>query len=256
MYRKELPEVDDLVMVRYSQSTESVIYCELLEYGNIQGLMILSEFSRSMNGIRKGYFAEGKRDVLRVTEVSAERRAVCVSKRQRTADEALEHAAWFAKTQRVDKIVRALAEELKTTPVELYQQWFWDLYEHHAHAYDALESWRQGREIDTSGLSAEQIVVLRRLVEKYFKKASVKVESIIEVTCFEEAGVNAIKNAFGCIPPSINVQLLASPAYSVWVMTDGDVAEASQRIRDAIETMRLGSPDCTVLMRRDPICDG
>lgn len=255
MYRNELPEIDDLVMVRYSQSTESVIYCELLEYDNIRGLMILSEYSRSMNGIRKNYFAEGKRDVLRVIEVAPERRMVCVSKRQRTADEALEHSAWYTKSHRVDGIVNTMAAELNTTPADLYRRWFWNLYDSHPHAYDALESWRQGRPLDTTGLTEAEIVVLRRLVEKFFKKASVKVESVVEVTCFGEGGVDAIKHAWGCVHPDINVQLLASPAYSVWITTDGDVAAAAQRIREAIETMRLGSPDCTVLIRRDPISD-
>lgn len=46
MYSNQFPEVDDLVMVHVKSVAEMGAYVSLLEYNNIEGMILLSELSR------------------------------------------------------------------------------------------------------------------------------------------------------------------------------------------------------------------
>jgi translation initiation factor 2 subunit 1 len=46
MYENKFPEVDDVVKVKVRQIAEMGAYVNLLEYNNIEGMILLSELSR------------------------------------------------------------------------------------------------------------------------------------------------------------------------------------------------------------------
>lgn len=46
MYETKFPEVDDVVMVQVKSIAEMGAYVSLLEYNNIEGMILLSELSR------------------------------------------------------------------------------------------------------------------------------------------------------------------------------------------------------------------
>lgn len=46
MFEQKYPNVDDLVMVKVKQIAEMGAYVSLLEYNNIEGMILLSELSR------------------------------------------------------------------------------------------------------------------------------------------------------------------------------------------------------------------
>jgi len=46
MYSGEYPEVDDVVMVQVKRVAEMGAYVQLLEYNNIEGMILLSELTR------------------------------------------------------------------------------------------------------------------------------------------------------------------------------------------------------------------
>ena len=46
MYAREFPEIDEVVMVQVSAIAEMGAYVRLLEYNNIEGMILLSELSR------------------------------------------------------------------------------------------------------------------------------------------------------------------------------------------------------------------
>uniref|UniRef100_A0A7S3U8W5 S1 motif domain-containing protein n=1 Tax=Picocystis salinarum TaxID=88271 RepID=A0A7S3U8W5_9CHLO len=46
MYANRFPEVDDVVMVQVKSIAEMGAYVSLLEYNNIEGMILLSELSR------------------------------------------------------------------------------------------------------------------------------------------------------------------------------------------------------------------
>ncbi|KAL6049117.1 Eukaryotic translation initiation factor 2 subunit alpha, variant 2 [Balamuthia mandrillaris] len=73
MYEEEYPEVDQLVMVRVNRISTIGAFVSLLEYGNKEGIILLSELSRRrMRSVNK-HIRVGKQEVLQVLRVDKEK---------------------------------------------------------------------------------------------------------------------------------------------------------------------------------------
>jgi translation initiation factor 2 subunit 1 len=73
MYGQKYPEVDDLVMVNVRQIAEMGAYVHLLEYNNIEGMILLSELSRRRIRSIQKLIRVGKNEVVVVLRVDKER---------------------------------------------------------------------------------------------------------------------------------------------------------------------------------------
>lgn len=86
MYQNRYPEVDDLVMVNVRQIAEMGAYVQLLEYDNIEGMILLSELSRRRIRSIQKLIRVGKNEVVVVLRVDKEkgesRRRFCYTFRQ------------------------------------------------------------------------------------------------------------------------------------------------------------------------------
>jgi len=77
MYANKFPEVDDLVMVNVRQIAEMGAYVQLLEYDNIEGMILLSELSRRRIRSIQKLIRVGKNEVVVVLRVDKEK-GMCV----------------------------------------------------------------------------------------------------------------------------------------------------------------------------------
>jgi translation initiation factor 2 subunit 1 len=73
MYENRFPEVDDLVMVNVRQIAEMGAYVHLLEYNNIEGMILLSELSRRRIRSIQKLIRVGKNEVVVVLRVDKEK---------------------------------------------------------------------------------------------------------------------------------------------------------------------------------------
>jgi len=86
MYEQELPNQDELVVVRVNKVEEFGAYVTLLEYNNIEGMILSSEVSRKrIRSIHK-YLRIGKQDVMQVLRVDKEKGYIDLSKKYVTDD--------------------------------------------------------------------------------------------------------------------------------------------------------------------------
>ncbi len=73
MYENRFPEVDDLVMVKVKQVAEMGAYVHLLEYNNIEGMILLSELSRRRIRSIQKLIRVGRNEVVVVMRVDKEK---------------------------------------------------------------------------------------------------------------------------------------------------------------------------------------
>lgn len=73
MYENKYPEVDDLVMVTVRQIAEMGAYVHLLEYNNIEGMVLLSELSRRRIRSVQKLIRVGRNEVVVVLRVDKEK---------------------------------------------------------------------------------------------------------------------------------------------------------------------------------------
>ncbi len=73
MYENNFPEVDDLVVVNVRQIAEVGAYVHLLEYNNIEGMILLSELSRRRIRSIQKLIRVGRNEVVVVLRVDKEK---------------------------------------------------------------------------------------------------------------------------------------------------------------------------------------
>lgn len=73
MYRNKYPEIDELVMVNVRQIAEMGAYVNLLEYNNVEGMVLLSELSRRRIRSVQKLIRVGRNEVVVVLRVDKEK---------------------------------------------------------------------------------------------------------------------------------------------------------------------------------------
>jgi len=230
MYKRELPEIGELVMIRVNtlNEREQVAYCSLLEYNNIEGMVQYSELSTRRVRSIKDHITIGKTEIMEVLRVDKKNSYVDLTKRLLKPTDINEGQEKYFKAKTVHSILRHMALLKRIKLITLYQQIAWPLYEQYGHAYDAFSA-ALADGIDTIctdiETSEEIKVELNKLIQQRMKASPVKIVAEIDVTCYGVAGIEAIRPAlkkalqFGSEDDPIKVHLLTSPTYKLYINT-------------------------------------
>lgn len=196
MYENELPEEGDLVMVKILSVNEGGAQCKLLEYGDIEGLLPSTEYSRKRIRSIKKLVRPGKKDVLTVIRVNQEKHYIDLSKKHVTKSEFEEVSTRFRKSNFVHSCMKQICYKQQATLREMYQQIAWPLYHDFGHAFDGLEKASQDLSIlDKYHLDIPIRDELKRSLERKFQQISKVVTCTVEVSCIGVSGINAIKDS-------------------------------------------------------------
>merc|ERR1712137_1482012 len=205
MYEQELPNQDELVVVRVNKVEEFGAYVTLLEYNNIEAMILSSEVSRKrIRSIHK-HLRIGKQDVMQVLRVDKEKGYIDLSKKYVSEGDVVLATDRFAKSKTVHSIMKHTAVTCNMPVIDLLQKVAWPLYakyedeegdEEEGHALDGLnqilldESLLDEYELEDSVRECLLKEIKHRLAEQPFK-----IQAQIEVTCFTGEGTLAIKEA-------------------------------------------------------------
>lgn len=142
-YKEKYPEVEDVVMVNVRSIAEMGAYVHLLEYNDIEGMILLSELSRRRIRSINKLIRVGKTEPVVVIRVDKEKGYIDLSKRRVSAEDVEKCTERYAKAKAVNSILRHVAELLKYETdeqlEELYERTAWhfeEKYKKKASAYD------------------------------------------------------------------------------------------------------------------------
>ncbi|KAH9072880.1 eukaryotic translation initiation factor 2 subunit alpha [Lactarius deliciosus] len=113
-YEARYPEVDELVMVQVRQIAEMGAYVKLLEYDNIEGMILLSELSRRRIRSIQKLIRVGRNEVVVVLRVDKEKGYIDLSKRRVSPEDIIKCEERFMKARTVSSIMRHVASRLPT----------------------------------------------------------------------------------------------------------------------------------------------
>ncbi|CAI2184374.1 11672_t:CDS:2, partial [Funneliformis geosporum] len=221
MYEAKYPEVEDLVMVNVRQIAEMGAYVKLLEYDNIEGMILLSELSRRRIRSIQKLIRVGRNEVVVVLRVDREKGYIDLSKRRVSPEDVAKAEEKFNKSKAVHSIMRHVAEKLNIVLEDLYKQIGWPLYSKYGHAYEAFKLAITEPEKVFEGLEISQDISdeLLNNIKRRLTPQPIKIRADIEVTCFGYDGIDAIKSALksgeACDTNDIQikVKLVAPPLY-------------------------------------------
>ena len=235
-------------MVQVRAIAEMGAYVSLLEYNNIEGMILLSELSRRRIRSINKLIRVGKQEVCMVLRVDKEKGYIDLSKRRVAADDIKLCDERYQRSKAVHSIMKHVSEVEHIELEQLYQQTAWPLYKKHGHAYEAFRAAINEpdsifNEENMPGLNPAVREVILKNIATRLTPTALKIRADVEVTCFQYEGINAIKRALlkgqalGTEEMPIKIKLVAPPLY-VMLCSSFDKAEGIKVLTDAIALMR------------------
>lgn len=245
-YENKYPEVDDLVVVNVKEIADMGAYVKLLEYDEIEGMILLSELSRRRIRSIQKLIKVGRNEVVVVLRVDKDKGYIDLSKRRVSPEDALKCEERYNKSKAVHSILRHVAEKHKVPLEKLYETIGWPLSRKYGHAYDGFKLAITSPDTVFEGITPPSQPVFEDLLQQISRKLTpnpVKVRADIEVTCFGYEGVDAVKEALEAgeslhseeVP--VKVKLVAAPLF-VLTSVSLDKQRAVDTLTEAIGLIR------------------
>lgn len=248
-YEQQYPEIESLVVVTVRHIADMGAYVSLLEYNNIEGMILLSELSRRRIRSINKLLRVGRNEVVMVLRVDREKGYIDLSKRRVSPEDVAACEDRFSKAKAVHGVLRHLAEKKKLYLDDLYERVGWPLYKKYGHAYDAFKLALVEGEVedpfeDIKGIPDDLKNEMKTYIRRRLAPQPIKIRSDIEVSCYTYEGIDAIREALfkgmalsteNCV---IKIKLIAPPIYVLSTMTlekDSGIALLSKSI-DVIRT--------------------
>jgi translation initiation factor 2 subunit 1 len=132
-------ESRQLIFNHCAKIAEMGAYVKLLEYDNIDGMILLSELSRRRIRSIQKLIRVGRNEVVVVLRVDKEKGYIDLSKRRVSPEDIGKCEERYNKSKMVHSILRHVAEKTKTPIEELYTKIGWPLNKKFGHAVDAFK---------------------------------------------------------------------------------------------------------------------
>jgi len=238
-YEQQYPELESLVAVTVRHIADMGAYVELLEYNNIEGMILLSELSRRRIRSINKLLRVGRNEIVMVLRVDKEKGYIDLSKRRVSPEEVVACEDRYNKAKAVHGVLRHLAEKRKLYLEDLYECIGWPLYRKYGHAYDAFKialadeagivsttTTNSENGETTSNDPLEDLDVpedlkeeLKTYIRRRLAPQPIKIRSDVEVSCYTYEGIDAIRESLfaamdvGTESMPIKIKLIAPPIY-------------------------------------------
>ncbi|CAK9290589.1 unnamed protein product [Gordionus sp. m RMFG-2023] len=230
-YKQKYPEIDDVVVVNVHSIAEMGAYVTLLEYDNIEGMILLSELSRRRIRSINKLIRVGRNECVVVIRVDKEKGNLIFERVSPEDIRACEEK--YARAKSVNSILRQIAnvlnyetkEELET----LHEKIAWhfdDKYKRQAACFEIFKSAISDPKVfDECGIDEHTKDILLTSIKRRLTPQPVKIRADIEVSCYNYYGIEAIKNALrkgiDCSTEEmpIKINLIAPPLYVITTNT-------------------------------------
>ncbi|KAI3458505.1 hypothetical protein Pfo_015168 [Paulownia fortunei] len=276
MYEAKYPEVDQAVMIQVKSMADSGAYVSLLEYNNIEGMILFSELSRRRIRSISSLIKVGRIEPVMVLRVDKEKGYIDLSKRRVSEEDIQTCEERFNKSKLVHSIMRHVAETMKTDLEDLYIHVGWPLYRKYGHAFEAfklivndpdsvLDSLtREVKEVGPDGQEVKKVVpaitddikdALVKNIRRRMTPQPLKIRADVEMKCFQFDGVLHIKEAMrkaeaaGNKDCPVKIKLVAPPAYVLNTQTldkEQGIAVLNKAIEACTEEIELHKGKLTV----------
>lgn len=245
-----------MVMVQVKSIAEMGAYVSLLEYGGIEGMILLSELSRRRIRSVQKLIKVGRQEPVMVLRVDKEKGYIDLSKRRVSPEDVAKCEERFAKSRMVHSIMRHVAETCGADLDQLYGEVGWPLYRMYGHCYDAFRAMIPDPEVvlkrlrdevhngnNPPVLTPEVLDGILKNIRRRMTPQPIKIRADVEMTCFAYDGVEHIRAAMKAAQSSsvdgceVSMKLVAPPLYVLTTQTL-DKAKGIEVLTEAVETCR------------------
>lgn len=255
------------VMIQVKNIADMGAYVSLLEYNNIEGMILFSELSRRRIRSVSSLIKVGRQEPVMVLRVDKEKGYIDLSKRRVSEEDIQACEERYNKSKLVHSIMRHVAETMQMDLEDLYIHVGWPLYRKYGHAFEAfkvivtdpdsvLDSLtRETKEVGPDGQEITKVVpaltsevkdALIKNIRRRMTPQPLKIRADIEMKCFQFDGVLHIKEAMrkaeaaGNDDCPVKIKLVAPPLYVLTTQTldkDQGISVLTNAIKVCQETI-------------------
>jgi len=232
-YENKYPEIDDVVMVNIKSFADMGAYVHLLEYNNIEGMILLSELSRRRIRSINKLIRVGRTEPVVVIRVDEDKGYIDLSKRRVSPEDVEQCTEVFSKAKAVNSILRHVASILKFKTDEeledLYRKTAWHFEAKTKKKGSSYDWFKQAVQdpslLDECGLDDKTKQALLENIQQKLTQQAVKIRADVEVACYSYEGIDAVKDALragiACSTEAvpIRINLIAPPLYVMTTST-------------------------------------
>jgi translation initiation factor 2 subunit 1 len=197
MYENKLPEAETCVMVNVRQITDVGAYVHLLEYNNIEGMILLSEVTKKRIRSIGKLVRIGKTEAAIVLRVDKDKGYIDLSRKRISQEDIAACEDRYQKSKQVHSIMRYVAEKQQIDLEILYEMYGWPLYNQYGHAFEAFKVVLTDPDqvFDQFEMNENVKQELIQQIRKRLTPQPIKIRSDVDCSCFGYEGIDAVKNA-------------------------------------------------------------
>lgn len=241
--RKDVfPKEGDVVIGKITNISDDTITMELLEYGNITGLILSSELSKKRFKTVAQITKVGNIEICQVLKVEESKRFIDLSLKRVSDKEKAECRERFSKEKLAYQIIAKACKISGQSIKEVYEDWAYAKEGEYGTLFSYFSAAKNDLKILDSVPNGE---CFKKIIEDQFKASTFKVRVDVEVTC-NTKGVIGIKEAFNKAleyDSELEISLLKTPVYSIVKIGDDKeesfnvINKASEIVKQSIEAM-------------------
>ncbi|AYV85505.1 MAG: putative translation factor [Satyrvirus sp.] len=249
------PSINDLVMVVPTKITDLGVYVSLLEYDNIEGLIILSDLSKSRIRSMNKVVSIGKNFVACVSSFDEKKQIILLyPKKEVSVGEAKLCENNYKTYKYIYDIVNCITKKLdkdhnlKIGTEYIYQTLIWPLSHNPNNIIASLKLANKNfdkvyeNKLDVH-TNPSIVQCFKDILSLKFKEKEIMVEAIIEINCYSLSGIKIIKEALfkgselATVEFPFKIKFVKSPYYSITVKTLNQ-NKATDIINSAIDVIK------------------
>ncbi|QCO30640.1 S1 RNA-binding domain-containing protein [Metallosphaera sedula] len=235
--RYPLPREGDILIATVKQVFDYGSYVTLDECGGLQAFLPWSEIStRWVKNIRD-VVKEGRKIIVKVIRVDRKKGSVDVSLKKVNDDDRRKKNAQWKRIQKIDKILEIVAQKLKKSEKEAWEQVAWKLEEKYGDVYEALQkASKEGEKVLLdAGVPEIWIKPILEEASKHGEEKKVKESKVVLVKSLDPDGVDKIRKVFDLEDEGdIRIFTIGAPRYRVEV-SGTDPKAVAQRLEEVVQ---------------------
>jgi translation initiation factor 2 subunit 1 len=246
MKRVEWPQVDEYVVAVATKVTSYGAYVNLLEYGDKEGFIHISEISSTWVRNIRNHIHENQRVVVKVLQVDTQKKHIDLSLRRVSTEAKRAKNNEWKRAQKAEKLLEILAKENNMSLEEVYREVGWPMEDYFGEIYKGLEKTADAGEAVLEPLGfpktlRDQIV---ELAKTRIEIPSVEIDGELAVQVPTPDGVEVIKKALmeglekaEGEKASVEIYALGAPMYKLRI-TSPDYKMAEDLLALVLETIK------------------
>ncbi len=234
-YYKDQPDEGDFVVAELTDIDQNSAYADLEKYDDVDGLIHISEVSRSWVQDMRKELDEGEKTVAQVIDTEGD--SLTLSLKRVNDKKKRDIMERWKKEQKAEKFIESLADKLEKDKDEVYEQVGFKLQEEFETSFHGFEIAEAEEDLLNEMFDEKIVEEIQEVSREKIDLKQEKLEGKIEMTFPQGDGLKRIKKSLNDIDEGVEINYISAPEYSVtaWGRTQ---ELAKKRIDSVVKTVR------------------